>query len=314
MTRERTLARAIRGQVRSQELGHRIAELARRQYGTVARRQLRSLGASEDQIDRWVHAGRLHRLHRGVYTVGHRRVTDEGRWMAAVLLGGPGSALSHRCAGAHWQLIHWSGRAAITVPTRRRGPGDVDFHSRALPADELTVHDGIPITTVARTLFDLASVLSDERLLNAVNEADEQGLGSPLSLPATIERHRGERGAGALRRVLDRAGYGIPRRELEVRFARFIADFRLPSPHLNASVWVGDRAYVADALWSKARVIVELHSIRHHGTGPKISRDAQRDRRLLMAGYVVVHLTWAQLADSSERRALARDLRRLLSR
>ncbi len=234
--------------------------------------------------------------------------------MAAVLFGGDGAALSHRCAGAHWELIRWSGRAEIIVPTRRRGPTEIDVHCSALPADEVTVHEGIPVTTVARTLFDLATVLAPDQLLNAINEADERGLTSPLSLPATLERHRGERGAGALRRTLEGVGYGVPRRELENRFARFVAEANLPEPELNAPIWVGDRAYVADALWRGPRVIVELHSIRHHGTGPKISRDAERDRRLLLAGFAVVHVTWAQLHDPAERQALAADLRRLLSR
>lgn len=300
--------------MRAHDLGRRIAELARAQYGVVAGTQLITLGASPQQIKRWISAGRLHPIHRGVYAVSHRRLPLQGWWMAAVLFGGDGAALSHRCAGAHWSLISWGGRAEITVPTRRRGPAEIALHRRGLSADEVTVHEGIAVTTVARTLFDLATVLRPEQLLNAVNEAEERRLTSPLSLPATIERHRGERGAGALRRVLDRVGYGVPRRELEARFRRFVADAGLPAPELNAPVWVGDRAYVADALWRGPRLIVELHSIRHHDTGPKISRDAERDRRLLLAGYAVVHVTWVQLHDRAERRALTADLRRLLSR
>jgi hypothetical protein len=199
-------------------------------------------------------------------------------------------------------------RRGAGVPARSRST-PVRCHPTSSPS-----HEGIPVTTVARTLFDLATVLTEEQLLRAINEADERRLSSPLSLPATLERHRGERGAGVLRRVLEGVGYGVPRRELEIRFARFVAESGLPRPELNAAVWAGDRAYVADALWRDRSVIVELHSVRHHGTGPKISRDAERDRRLLIAGYQVVHVTWAQLADPAERRALAADLRRLLGR
>lgn len=300
--------------MRSHGIGQAIADLAWVRYGVVTKSQLASLGASPQQIHRWIKAGRLHPVHRGVYAVGHRRLTREGWRMAAVLFGGPAAALSHRCAGAHWQLLPWSGRAEITVPTRRRGPRDIDVHCSRLAADEVTVHEGIPVTTVARTPFDLATVLEPEPLLRAVNEADERKLPRPLSLPAVLDRHRGERGAGALPRALEGAGYGVPRRELEIRFGRFVAEAGLPRPELNADVWVGHRAYVADALWRDPRVIVELHSVRHHGTGPKISRDAERDRRLLLAGYAVVHVTWAQLHDPAERRLLAGDLRRLLSR
>jgi hypothetical protein len=314
MSGDRKVWGAIRAKVRSHGIGAAIADLARAQFGVVAKRQLLTLGASPDQVKRWITAGRLHPIHRGVYAVGHRRLMREGWWMAAVLFGGTGTVLSHRCGGAHWQLMTWNGRAEITVPSRRPGPRDIQLHCRSLPPDELTVHDGIPVTTVARTLFDLASVLTDEQLLHAINEADERRLPSPLSLPQTLERHRGERGAGTLRRVLEGVGYGIPRRELEIRFSRFVTEAGLPRPELNAAVWVGDRAYVADALWREQRVIVELHSVRHHGTGPKISRDAERDRRLLLAGYAVVHVTWAQLHDRAERRALAADLRHLLGR
>lgn len=290
----------------------RIAETATAQHGLIALRQLLGLGLSRRAVTKRVASGRLHRIHRGVFAVGHRDLTHRGWMMAAVLACGAAAVLSHRPAGAEWNLLSWSGAAEVLVPSARRGPDGVIVRSASLPADEITVHHGFPITTVPRTILDLASVLPADRLLNVINEAEEQELGDPLSLPAMIERHAGERGTAKLRAVLRDAGYGITKRELEARFARFVTDFSLPRPRRNAPIWVGDGSYVADCLWPTQRVIIELHSARHHSTMPKVTRDATRDRRLLLAGYIVIHVTWAQLHDPREARSLASDLRRLL--
>ena len=234
--------------------------------------------------------------------------------MAAVLFGGPEAALSHRAAGAEWMLRRWSGRPAITVPSRRRRSGLIEIHCSVLPADERTVLDGIPITTWPRTLLDLATVLDHDALIRGLNEADARELTDPLSLTALLERHRGERGAGALRRALDEAsrGHGITRGELEERFAAFARSSGLPAPLLNAPVQADDRHCFADALWPEARLIVELQSVRFHGTAAAMSADAERTRRLTLAGYHVVYVTWRQLAGRAERDALARDLRTML--
>ena len=234
--------------------------------------------------------------------------------MAAVLFGGPEAALSHRAAGAEWMLRRWGGRPAITVPSRRRRSGLIEIHCSVLPVDERTVLDGIPITTWPRTLFDLATVLDHDALIRALNEADARELTDSLSLTAILERHRGERGAGALRRALDDAsrGRGVTREELEERFAASIRRSGLPVPLHNAPIQAGGRHYFADALWPEARLIVELQSVRFHGTAVAMSADADRTRRLTLAGYRVVYVTWAQLASRVERDALARDLRTML--
>ena len=199
--------------------------LAAHQHGVVSSSQLQALGFTDRAVRKRCAAGRLHRIHRGVYAVGHSRLTIQGRWMAAVLFGGPGTVLSHRAAGAEGMLRRWSGAPAITVPSRRRRSGLIEIHCSSLPADERTVLNGIPITTWPRTLLDLATVLDHDALLRALNEADARELTDPISLVALLERHRGERGAGALRRALDDAGRGsgITREELEERFAAFAA-------------------------------------------------------------------------------------------
>lgn len=298
---------------RPRDIDRRIAALAADQHGVVALRQLVGLGLSARAVSKRVAAGRLHRVHRGTFAVGHRLLTPTGWRMAAVLAAGDDAVLSHRSAGAEFAILNWSGCVEVLVPAPRRGPEGVIVRSASLLADEITVADQIPITTPVRTLFDLASVLAEDRLLRAINEVHERrDLWGSVTVEAMIERHRGERGAGRLRRVLANAGYGIPRRELERVFARFIERRRLPRPELNASIRAGERHFVADAVWRPQRLIVELHSARHHGTAPKISRDAGRDRALLLAGWTVVHVTWAQLHDRREATALERDLRALL--
>jgi hypothetical protein len=235
--------------------------------------------------------------------------------LAAVLACGEGAILGQRAAGDEWGLRNWSGRADVIVPCCRRGPPGVSIHiCPSLPSDERTVLEGIPITTVARTIFDLASVLDLGALARVVEEAEKQHLASPLSLPQTLERHRGERGAGRLRAVLDGAGYGkgVTDRELEELFVAFVVEHSLPHPELNADLLVEGALLRPDCLWRERRVIVELQSVEHHANRWALTRDASRFRRLQIAGYTVVAVTWAQLHDPEERARLAADLRRLL--
>jgi very-short-patch-repair endonuclease len=299
--------------MRDQKRVHReegvLAWLAGRQHGVAAAWQLHGYGFDKHSISRRLRCGRLHVVHRGVYAVGHSKLTPQGHRMAAVLAGGPGSALSHRAAGAEWQLRRWSGTPSVTTPTWRRSTRGIAFHCNDLPPDEITVLDGIPSTTVPRTLLDLATVLDEHDLVTVLGEAEKRQLSDPLSLPELLRRHRGERGTGRLRTALEKTGYGVPVEALEEAFARFVAERGLPRPELNAHLWIEDRFVSPDCLWRDQRLIVELHSVRHHGTGPAISRDATRDRVLLLAGWRVVHVTWAQLHDPAEAAALERDLR-----
>jgi very-short-patch-repair endonuclease len=151
-------------------------------------------------------------------------------------------------------------------------------------------------------------------LARVVEEAEHQRHSDPLSLPALLDRHRGERGAGRLRAVLAASGYGmgVTRSTLEEVFAAFIAQQGLPHPELNAPLQIDGHFYEVDCLWRQSQVVVELHSATFHGATPAVTRDATRDRRLLLAGYRVIHVTWAQLHDAAERRALAADLRAVL--
>src|SRR3954469_2847135 len=138
-----------------------IAALAARQYGLVTRAQLRALGLGETAIGKRAAAGRLHRVHRGVYAVGHRVLPVRGAWMAATLACGDGAVLSHTTAAALWELRATDGSVHVTVPSSggRRRPGLVIHRDPTIAADGITTRHGLPVTKVARTLLDLAAML-----------------------------------------------------------------------------------------------------------------------------------------------------------
>jgi hypothetical protein len=231
--------------------------------------------------------------------------------MAAVLSCGAGAALSHRAAGAHHGLRAWSGRPSVTVPSWRRSTA-IEIHTTILPADEVTMIDAIPVTTVPRTIFDLASILDRHGLDQVIREAEVRRLSDPLSLPDLLERYPGRRGNAALRSALAEleVGGGITKAELEARFARFLDAEGLPRPERNASIHLGDRFIVPDCLWRDRRLIVELDGHDVHDRRIQSDSDKERDRELLLLGWRVIRVTWRHLHAGRPR--LAADLRLLL--
>ncbi len=186
--------------------------------------------------------------------------------MAAVLASGEGAGLSYRSAGMLW-AVRRTERGLIEVTSPRAGrplPG-VQRHRAELPGDEVTVQQGIPITTVARTLLDLATVLNPTQLARAVNEAEVQRLWEPLSLNALLERYPRRRGVPALRALLGQRAT-VTRGELEKRFLEFLEDAGLPLPETNAHVQIDGIFYEVDCLWRAERVIVELDGRQVHDT------------------------------------------------
>jgi hypothetical protein len=293
-----------------------LAALVARQHGTIATWQLRSLGVSAPAITRLVRRRRLHRLHRGVYAVGHQELTRDGRFMAAVLAGGPQAVLSHQSAALHWG-IHITSRTRIdvTVPRYRRRRPTIQFHESTLPCDELTSLNTVAVTTVTRTLFDLAAVLPAHRLEAAINQAEVNRLGDPVSLGELLERYPHRRGVAALRAILARNLVGTQRTRspLEVRFLAFLDAHDLPRPTVtNERMEVGDHAVEPDCLWRRQRVIAELDGDRFHSTSRDRASDRQRDRVLAGAGWRVVRITWDDIHARGT--SLASDLRRLLVR
>jgi predicted transcriptional regulator of viral defense system len=303
----------MRRQMRSRESDAGIAALAARQHGVVARRQLLSLGLRPSAIDRRLRLGRLHRLRPGVFAVGHPVVNREGRWMAAVLACGSEAVLSHRSAAALWGIRPSSPeKIEVTASSKSDSRADIRRHSSSLPADEVTTRYGIPVTTVPRTIFDLASVAPAEAVESALRESEYLQLHDRLSLPDLLERYPGRRGSRKVRACLARRAEapGRIRSPLEEVFLPFLRQYRLPVPQLNAWVGVEERSFQVDCLWPRCRQIVELDGYQSHGTRTAFREDRARDRLLRVAGYGVTRIAWSQLDD--EPIAIAEDLRALL--
>ena len=203
MPAESARDRHIRGLSRTRE--NEVARLARRQYGVVSRRQLRDLGFGEDAIQHRLAVGRLHLLHPGVYAVGHRLIPREGRWMAAVLASGTKAVLSHWAAAVLWGIRPTAReKIDVTVPHRSRSSDRIRRHISHVPADERTVAEGIPVTSVPRTIFDLAATEPAEVIQNLLREAEFLELRDRLSLWDLVERYPGRRGVRTVRSALER--------------------------------------------------------------------------------------------------------------
>lgn len=289
-----------------------IASIAGRQHGVVSRRQLLELGLGESAIETALVRAYLLVLHPGVYAVGHRSLTVHGRWMAATLAGGPGTALSHRSAGQLWGLVPRSSiEIEVTRPRKFRRRAGIRAHFATLPSDEIRTVDGIPVTSPPRTMLDLAALSTARQLERAFNELEVRGLTDALSVPDLLERHPRRRGTAALRELLaSEAPGGITRRELEEAFVGLIDAHGLPRPRFNASLTLRGRFFEVDCMWRRERLVVELDGRAVHGTRQAFEADRERDRILQAEGWRVTRVTWRQV--KSDAHAVANDLRRLL--
>jgi len=300
------------GERRESAVDHAIAGLAWRQYGVVTRDQLRRLGLSDDEIDYRVAVGRLRLIHRGVYAVGHHRIAAEGLWLAAVFAGGGRAVLSHRSAGRLWDLLPHDGRIEVTTPTARRHRPGIHYCQSMVESFDRTIHRAIPVTTVARTLFDLGAV-DPRRVPKALEQADVLHLLDVRELQRLVDEHPRRPGTSAIRAALASAAAwrGITRSELEQRFRAVVEEAGLPLPELNRVIDLGSLVIEADVVWADARLIVELDGYAYHRTAAAFERDRERDRAAVAAGWRVIRITWRQLADDPL--AVIRDLRRALS-
>ena len=266
-----------------------LARLAGRQHGVVSRAHLIALGFNAGEIAYLVKVGRLHLLHRGVYAVGHRSASLLTAAMAAVLACGPEAAASHTAAGALFRILpRWSAPIDVTAPTKRRHPG-IRVHRSHLA--ETTTRHGIPVTTPARTLLDLADVLDDRALARAVNEAYVLRLTTPHELTALLARSPGRRTA---RLAPHATQTGITRSHLEDCFVRFVKRHKLPMPELNQTV----AGHEVDAVWREQRLVAELDSYTFHATRQAFERDRDRDADLLTAGFATIRVTDRRLKDT----------------
>lgn len=297
------------------DASHRVAALVARQYGVVSRRQLLALGVTASMVETRLRRGTLVQLHPGVYAMGHRQLRREGHRVAALLACGPGAALSHREAAALHGLRP-SGGDRIDVTTTRRlrrpPPGVQVHHTTVLGDGDVERIDGMPVTTVARTLIDLAAVVPADSLAKALREAEHLRVLDVVAVEDTMRRTRTRRGRGhaALRAALEehrRRGTQLTRSVLEDRFVALLDAHRLPRPRMNAHV----EGREVDAAWPAAGLAVELDGWARHKDRHAFQRDRDKGNALTQAGWRLLRFTH----DDVVRRPaeIAADIRRLLA-
>jgi hypothetical protein len=278
-------------------LDRRIGELAAAQHGLITRAQLGALGLGPGGVEYRLGVGRLYRVHRGVYTVGTGSLSPEGRWLAAVLACGEGAALSHASAAALWG-IRESGSASIDVTVKSRAGRDrrnaIRIHrSTSLTDVEVTRRLRIPVTTPARTLMDLAGILSPASLRRAVAKAEARRVFDLRALSAVLDANPRRKGTGVLERLVAewRDGDELLRSDLESLVLELCRSEGLPRPLANTFV----HGYEVDFLWSSRKLIAEADGGEHHRTRSAFEADRIRDACLTAAGYRVVRFTYRQV-------------------
>jgi very-short-patch-repair endonuclease len=266
-----------------------IARFAARQHGLITAAQLREAGMTSASISGRVRSRRLHRLHRGVYSVGYTAESQEAMWMAAVLACGPSAVLSHRSAAALWKMLRpMEGPVEVSVPTRngRRPRRAIRVHRRAaLSPRAVTSRDRIPVTAPWQTIEDLRGVVPPNLRRRALRQAEVRRL-------ALGPHHRGDR----------------TRSDLERRFLDLCRRNRIPPPLVNVRVG----RWTVDFLWPEERVAVEADSWRFHGGSVAFEDDHARDADLRRRGYAVLRFTERQIDE--EEAPVAADLAAALRR
>lgn len=288
---------------RERELG----ALAGRQHGVIRREQLLSAGLSTRTIERRVSRGQLYRLHRSVYSYGDPKPSARGRWLAAVFACGRDALLSHQSAAALWGLMRLGTRPIEVTSAVGRGRPGMAVHEGAIHQLDRTKVDRIPVTTVARTLFDLAEVVEDKKLERAFEEADRLRLLRIPELEAVCVRCPGRRALRPIRRLINE--FRAPedtRSRLEDRVLDLCRAYDLPPPVTNVDVL----GHEVDAFWPRERLIVEADSVAFHSHRAAFEEDRKRDALRQAEGFRVVRLTNRRL--EREPAAIADELHRIL--
>lgn len=275
-------------------------ELAGRQHGVVARRQLLALGFNAREIEHRVARGRLHLVMRGVYAVGWPKLTPKRRWMAAALACGEGALLSHCSAAALWEIAP-ERRGVVDVSVMRRAElkrRGLRIRGRAsLSAERVTSHDRIPVTTPMQTLIDLSTELPMIRVERAINEADKRDLIDPEALRAELDRYIGEPGVKTMRTVLDRRTFRLSDSDLEVLFRPIAVAAGLPLPLTKQMV----NGFEVDFFFSDLGLVIETDGLRYHRTPSTQARDARRDRAHTLAGMTPLRFTHYEIKYESRK-------------
>jgi very-short-patch-repair endonuclease len=300
-------------------LDRAVAALAAHQHGVVSTAQLLEIGLTRRMIQHRVARGWLHRIHHGVYAVGHTRVSREGRWMAATLACGPGAVLSHRSAAAHHGIrktnVTW---AEVTSPGRAGHSRDgIRVHSGdTLTAEDVCILGAIPCTTVERTIFDLSAVLNRDALEYALHRA--QSGPTPFdfgALSELLERLPGRPGTPRLRSLLGRPADltdAQAKSRMERAFLALCRRASLPEPRVNAWIPLPIPAggHEVDFTWPDRMLVVETDSAGFHDTTRARRNDPARDRALMLAGWRVARFTWWDVMAEPTR--VASEVRALL--
>ncbi len=273
-----------------------LGALATRQHGVVSIRQLQGpLGYSQSAVARALSAGRLHRLHRGVYAVGHTDISLHGRCLAAVLTSGPGALLSHYSAAWLWGLSSYPAIPIhVTSPSPRSRRPPIRLHRASkLTASDRRLREGIPVTSVARTLLDQAALVRQRDLRRLLKRAEERKRFDLAATHEVIARNRGHRGARRLRRAI--VLYEPPpftRSEFESVFFEALLAAGLPRPRVNNNV----AGHEVDLYWSEHRFAVELDLYETHGTRESLESDRLRQEDLLLEGIGMTRVTGPRFA------------------
>jgi very-short-patch-repair endonuclease len=264
---------------------------AQRQHGVVSTTQLLAAGWDKDVVARRVTRGYLRRLHHGVYLAGPLE-TPHTAAMAAVLA--TGGIVSHYPAAVLWDLRP-AREGPMHVIAGGRSHADLIVHHTALDPRDITRRHGIPTTSAARTLLDLAATERTTELERALNEAMLQRRVSPHSLNEQFSRYPRHRGTAALKEAI-RPGPAFTRSEAERRALDLIRRAGLPAPEVNQRV----EGHEVDLLWRAQRLVVEIDGYAFHSTRRSFERDRRRDQALVAAGWRVMRITWRQLTERPE--------------
>jgi very-short-patch-repair endonuclease len=257
-----------------------VAKIATRQYGVIRFDQLLAAGLTREAV-RWRAAvGRLHRLHRGVYAVGHRGIGAKGRWKAATLALGASAVLSHRSAAELWGLLpERGGYPHVTVPGNggRDSRQGIRVHrSRSMTPSHATVREGIPVTTPGRTLADLRATIAPAELRRARRRAEFLGL--PLAPDQRTDRTRSD---------------------LERDFLSLCRHAGIPAPEVNVRIG----PYTVDFFWRESKLVVETDGYAAHRGWQSFQDDHIRDSHLARMGLDVLRFSDWQIDNRPEEAA-----------
>lgn len=290
----------------------RLAELAGRQHGVVSIRQLIGpIGYSRRSVSRAAASGRLHRLHSGVYAVGHTCLSNRGEAMAAVLACGPGALLSHYSAAWMWGIAKVPAAPFhVTGPVARRRRLPIRIHrSRCLTDRDRAHREGVPVTALPRTVLDMAALVEFGWLQRMLERSEEMDLFDLGAFEELIDRTRGHHGWGRMRRAIAFHNPVVPwtRSEFERHFCAAVLKAGLPRPSMNYF----ESGFELDAYWPEARFAVELDAYATHGSRTAFERDRLRQEDLKLHGIEMTRVTDVRFAR--EPGSVLDRIRRLLS-